>query len=49
MPLPASVEFSTLQDGAAVNNPVSVAMAIGGFRYQKQGDPVYRLATVISG
>jgi Domain of unknown function (DUF4399) len=38
MPLPASVEFSTLQDGAAVNNPVSVA--IGGIRYQKQGDPV---------
>ncbi len=39
-PLPASVEFSTLQDGATVNNPVSVAMAIAGVRYQKQGDPV---------
>ncbi len=39
-PLPESVEFSTLQDGDTVNNPVSVAMAIGGVRYQKAGDPV---------
>jgi hypothetical protein len=39
-PLPASVEFSTLRDGATVNNPVSVAMAIGGIRYQTAGEPV---------
>jgi Domain of unknown function (DUF4399) len=39
-PPPESVEFSTLQDGDTVNNPVSVAMDIGGVRYQKAGEPV---------
>jgi Domain of unknown function (DUF4399) len=39
-PLPLSIGFSTLRDGARVNNPVSVAMDIGGIRYQKAGDPV---------
>jgi hypothetical protein len=39
-PLPAAVEFSTLQDGATVSNPLTVAMDVGGVRYQKAGDPV---------
>jgi hypothetical protein len=39
-PPPASVVFSTLQDGATVNSPLTVAMAIGGIRFQKAGDPV---------
>ena len=39
-PIPPSVEFSTLQDGVTVSNPVYVAMAIGGIRYQKAGEPV---------
>jgi Domain of unknown function (DUF4399) len=37
---PAAVEFSALRDGDAVNNPVSVAMDVGGVRYQKAGGPV---------
>ena len=39
-PQPASVVFSTLQDGATVNNPVTVAMSIGGIRYQTAGATV---------
>ena len=39
-PIPPSVVFSTLKDGTTVNNPVSVAMAIGGIRYQNAGEPV---------
>jgi hypothetical protein len=37
---PAAVEFSTLHDGAAVNNPLTVAMDVGGVRYQRAGATV---------
>ncbi len=37
---PASVEFSTLQDGATVTNPLTVAMDVGGVRFQKAGATV---------
>jgi Domain of unknown function (DUF4399) len=40
--VPASLGFSTLQEGATVNNPVSVAMAIAGIRYQDAGAPCLR-------
>lgn len=36
----ASVEFSTLKDGATVNNPLTVAMDVGGVRFQKAGATV---------
>jgi hypothetical protein len=39
-PLPAVVEFSTLQDGVTVNNPLTVAMDVGGVRFQKAGATV---------
>jgi hypothetical protein len=39
-PIPASVAFSSLREGDTVSNPVSVAMAIGGVYFQKQGEPV---------
>ncbi len=37
---PAAVEFSTLQDGATVTNPLTVAMDVGGVRYQRAGATV---------
>jgi hypothetical protein len=39
-PLAPLVEFSTLQDGATVTNPLTVAMDVGGIRYQKAGATV---------
>lgn len=37
---PATVEFSTLLDGGTVTNPLTVAMDVGGVRYQRQGATV---------